>query len=62
LCKYCQDYTEKFEPITNRQTSEVWFSIYEHYMEVCDDRQDGNLITFKIKYCPICGRNLDDGK
>lgn len=61
-CKFCSDYTEKIEPITNRRDSKAWFSLYEHYIEVVDDRIDGNILSFKIKYCPMCGKNLSDGE
>jgi hypothetical protein len=58
LCKYCSDYTQKVESMTNREKSQSWFSLYEQYMEVVDDRKDGNIIPFNINYCPMCGRKL----
>ena len=58
-CKYCNDYTQKVNEMSGKQ---AWFSIYEHYMEVIDDRKDGNIMSFKIKYCPMCGKNLRNGK
>jgi hypothetical protein len=57
-CKYCNDYSQKLEPMTNRQDAESWLSFYENYMEVCDDRTAGNILTFKINYCPMCGKKL----
>jgi hypothetical protein len=58
-CKHCTNYTEKYKEMGDKN---AWFSLYEHYMEVVDDRKDGSGLSFKIKYCPICGRNLGDGK
>jgi hypothetical protein len=55
-CKYCDDYTQKV-PEMNGKAS--WFSLYEHYMEVADAHE---FLSFKIKYCPMCGKNLGDGK
>ncbi len=59
MCKYCSDYTQKVKEMNNK---DAWFSLFEHYMEVVDYREDGNIFSFKIKYCPMCGRNLGDGK
>ena len=57
-CRYCSDYTIKHEEMNDKG---AWFSLYEHYMEVVDSRV-GTLLSFKIKYFPMCGRNLGDGK
>jgi hypothetical protein len=57
LCKHCSDYTEKAPEIKRNG----WFTLYEHYMEVIDNRNN-EILSFKIKYCPMCGRNLGDGK
>jgi len=56
-CKYCHDYTQKIKGKSLFKT-ESWFSLYEGFMEVVDDREDGNIITFKIEYCPMCGRKI----
>ena len=55
----CSDYTKKrFQMTTKYKDYTAWFSLYEHYMEVIDDRPEGNIISFKIKFCPMCGREL----
>jgi hypothetical protein len=58
-CKYCNDYTQKVY-VTDKNKN-AWFSLYEHCMEVIDDRENGNILSFKIKYCPMCGKNLGNG-
>ena len=55
-CKYCHNYTQKVKEMSN---DNAWFSLYEHYLEVADDRENGSILSFKINYCPICGRKLD---
>jgi len=54
-CKYCHDYTQKVKEMSN---DNAWFSLYEHYMEVADNRENGSALSFKINYCPMCGRKL----
>jgi hypothetical protein len=55
-CKYCKDYTKKVMAMGKRK---AWFSLYEGHLEVIDDRENGSIISFKIKYCPMCGRRLE---
>jgi hypothetical protein len=55
-CKYCHDYTQKVKEMSNNN---AWFSLYEHYLEVADDRENGGVLSFKINNCPMCGRKLD---
>ena len=54
-CIFCKDYTQKVKAMNNKN---AWFSLYEHYIEVVDDRKDGDILSFKIKYCPMCGKKL----
>lgn len=56
-CKCCSDYTNRVPEMKR----DGWFSVYEHYMEVINNN-DGSILSFKIKYCPMCGKNLGDGK
>lgn len=58
-CHCCNDYTLKVKEMKNQN---AWFSLYEHYMEVVDDKENGSILSFKIKYCPMCGRNLGNGQ
>ena len=55
-CKYCNDYTQKKKAMS---CDNAWFSLYEHCLEVIDDREGGNIFSFKIKFCPMCGRKLE---
>ena len=55
-CKYCGDYTNKVKSMHDNATS--YFSLLNEYMEVA--LNDKEIDTFKINYCPMCGRRINE--
>ena len=55
-CEYCTDYTNKVQSM-HEDDEDSWFSLYEHYMEVIIKGKE--ITSFKINYCPMCGKFLN---
>lgn len=57
-CKYCESYSFKVKSM--HKDSKSYFSLLNEYMEVA--LSDNEIDTFKINYCPMCGKRINNYK
>lgn len=58
MCEYCK-MPGKTLSIIEAAEPRIFISVQGAYLQIFDEDYPGFTENIKIKYCPICGRNLD---
>ena len=55
MCERCEKHSIKKQEEFGK---DVFYNLFGSYLEIIDDRADGETLIFSINYCPECGREL----
>lgn len=58
MCKYCER-CDDMENLVAEEDNDVKCQIMEGFMQLSETHDDWEL-TFNIKYCPMCGRKVEE--